>query len=48
MCCGPQSTDKTLRLIPNRWHVVMKEPGNEKILQEILEWMEARLPNASS
>ena len=38
-----QAQDKTFRLIPERWHVLLKEPGNEKILEEVITWLKARL-----
>jgi hypothetical protein len=34
-----QSTDKELVTIPKMWHVLVKEPGNEKIIGRILEWI---------
>jgi alpha-beta hydrolase superfamily lysophospholipase len=45
MCCGAhaQAKDKTFRLIPGRWHVLLKEPGNRDILQEVIAWLDARL-----
>eukprot|EP00884_Botryococcus_braunii_P002740 jgi/Botrbrau1/12467/Bobra.0169s0014.1 len=41
------SKDKALHMVPKRWHVLMKEPGHEEILRQILDWMEARLPSTS-
>ena len=38
-----QSTDKTFRLIPGRWHVLLKEPGNDVILKEVISWMNERV-----
>ena len=38
-----QSTDKTFRLIPGRWHVLLKEPGNDLILKEVIRWVGERV-----
>ena len=37
------STDKELHIIAKRWHVIVKEPGNEEILKTMVAWMERRL-----
>lgn len=37
------SADKELHIIPERWHVIIKEPGNEEILRTMVAWMERRL-----
>ncbi len=37
-----QTKDKTFRLIEKRWHVLLKEPGNAEILQEVIAWLKAR------
>lgn len=34
-----QSEDKQLRLPNHMWHVLMREDGNEKILEEIISWI---------
>jgi hypothetical protein len=34
-----QSTDKELVTLPKMWHVLVKEPGNEKIITRILDWI---------
>lgn len=34
-----QSTDKEFRLIPGRWHVLLKEPGNDAIFKQVISWM---------
>lgn len=34
-----KSEDKTLRLVNHMWHVLPKEPHNERILAEMIEWM---------
>lgn len=34
-----QSTDKELVTLPKMWHVLIKEPGNEKIISRILDWI---------
>lgn len=39
LCCPPQSTDKTLRLVNHMWHVLVKEAHNEKICDEIAQWL---------
>lgn len=41
-CCRRQSPDKTLRLLTNFWHVLTKEEGNESLLRECIEWIQAR------
>ncbi|CAK0746028.1 hypothetical protein CVIRNUC_001662 [Coccomyxa viridis] len=38
-----KSKDKRFKLIPSRWHVILKEPGNEDILKEVMSWMDQRL-----
>lgn len=38
-----QSSDKTLRLVNHMWHVLVKESGNETLLQEIIEWISSRV-----
>ncbi len=37
------SKDKAFRPRPGRWHVLLKEPGNEDILQEVIAWLKERL-----
>lgn len=39
-----QTDDKTLHLVDNFWHVLTKEPGNEKIRADCIAWMHKRLP----
>jgi acylglycerol lipase len=34
-----QSKDKTLRLINSFWHILVREPGNEKINAAIADWV---------
>lgn len=36
------SQDKTLRILKGRWHILTKEPGNDEVLKEIVEWCDAR------
>ncbi|KAK9846479.1 hypothetical protein WJX81_004951 [Elliptochloris bilobata] len=43
-----KSTDKELHIIPMRWHVIIKEPGNEEILRDMIAWMEKRLHGRDS
>ena len=38
-----KSGDKTLRLVNSFWHVLLKEPSNEKILAMMTEWILARV-----
>lgn len=38
-----KSADKTLRLVNHMWHVLVKEEGNERILNDIIEWIHARV-----
>ncbi len=44
LCCNPavQSTDKQLCLVNHMWHVLGKEPGNDKVLADIIDWVLAR------
>eukprot|EP00955_Chlamydomonas_euryale_P111652 366082-Chlamydomonas_euryale.AAC.20 len=37
------SEDKTLRLVNHMWHILAKEPGNEKVLAEVTGWFDAHL-----
>ncbi len=37
-----QSPDKQLQLVNSMWHVLTKEPGNEAVLAEAIEWILAR------
>ncbi|KAL4527302.1 hypothetical protein Ndes2526A_g08907 [Nannochloris sp. 'desiccata'] len=37
-----KSEDKTLRLVNHMWHVLPKEPYNERLLNEMIEWMVKR------
>ncbi|KXZ55885.1 hypothetical protein GPECTOR_2g1436 [Gonium pectorale] len=37
-----QSTDKTFVSPPAMWHILLKEHGNEKIKQQVMEWLDAR------
>ena len=41
--CAAQSKDKAFKLIPGRWHVLLKEPGNEDILKEVIAWLKERV-----
>jgi esterase/lipase len=34
-----RSDDKALRLVNHMWHILVREEGNEKINQEIAEWV---------
>ena len=38
------SADKSLRLFPGRWHVLLREPGADGVVAEVLSWLAARLP----
>lgn len=38
-----RATDKTIRLVNHMWHVLVKEGGNEILLEELIAWMQARL-----
>ena len=38
-----QTKDKQFKLIPGRWHVLLKEPGNDVILKEVISWMQERV-----
>lgn len=34
-----QSKDKSLRLINHMWHILVREPGHEKINAAIADWV---------
>ena len=34
-----QSDDKTIRFVNSMWHVLVKEPGNEEVLQTLVQWI---------
>lgn len=38
-----QSEDKELVKLPKMWHVLIKEPGNDKIIARITEWVLERV-----
>ena len=38
----PQAEDKELVLLPDMWHILVKEKGQEKIIAHIIEWLAAR------
>lgn len=38
-----KSKDKELVSMPKMWHVLIKEPGNEKIITRIVEWVLQRI-----
>lgn len=38
-----QTSDKTLRLVNTMWHALVKELGNEEVLQEVIAWLDARV-----
>ncbi|GIL93053.1 hypothetical protein Vretifemale_20532 [Volvox reticuliferus] len=42
------STDKTLRLLNQQWHVLMKEEGWEALLEETVAWLAARATNSGA
>jgi acylglycerol lipase len=37
------SADKTLRLVNQMWHILVKEEGNEKVRDTMIEWMLERI-----
>jgi esterase/lipase len=41
-CRAVQATDKELVMVSNHWHVLIKEPGNEKIVERIIDWVHKR------
>lgn len=43
-----KSKDKTLRLVNQMWHVLVREAGNEKILAEMIDWMSQRTSTIDS
>ena len=38
------STDKTLKIYPSYFHEIHNEPGHITVIQDMNEWMSARLP----
>lgn len=34
-----QSADKELVMLPDMWHVLIKEPGNERVIDRMEEWL---------
>lgn len=42
-CASWQAMDKTFRLLPGHWHVLLKEDGNESILEEVIAWLKERV-----
>ena len=40
---GAGSADKTFVSLPGRWHILVREPGNEEVLARIIDWCDARL-----
>ncbi|WIA30766.1 hypothetical protein OEZ86_000826 [Tetradesmus obliquus] len=42
------STDKTLHLVDNMWHVLTKEPGNQQLLQQCIAWLTKRAATAAA
>lgn len=39
------SDDKTLKLYEGYYHEVLNEPGKERVMEDLLTWMEERLPD---
>jgi esterase/lipase len=37
------STDKQLHIVTDMWHILTKEPGNDKILAQVIAWIQERL-----
>jgi len=37
------SADKTFVSLPDRWHILVREPGNEAVQARIIQWCDARL-----
>lgn len=37
-----QATDKQLVMLPDRWHILIMEPGREKLIQQMAEWVSSR------
>lgn len=44
LCDWVCSTDKQLKIYPGLYHEIFNEPEREQVLQDMLEWCEARLP----
>ena len=42
-CAAAGSADKTFASLPGRWHVLVREPGNEALLGRIIQWCDERL-----
>jgi alpha-beta hydrolase superfamily lysophospholipase len=51
--CGPHvvdragSPDKTLRMYPGLWHEIMNEPEREKVISDLISWLEERIKPAA-
>lgn len=47
--CGPHvveragSPDKTLRMYPGLWHEIMNEPERERVISDLISWLEERI-----
>ena len=42
------SDDKTLKLYEGYYHEVLNEPGKERVMEDLLEWLESRLDGGES
>jgi hypothetical protein len=41
-CSCLQATDKQLVMLPDRWHILIMEPGKEELVQQMAEWVSSR------
>ena len=37
-----QAKDKEFVLLPNMWHVLVKEEGEQKVIARVVDWLSAR------
>lgn len=51
--CGPHvveragSPDKTLRMYPGLWHEILNEPERERVISDLISWLEERIKPAA-
>jgi lysophospholipase len=42
LCERAGSQDKTLKIYPGLWHEIFNEPEKDRVLSDVIEWLEAR------
>ncbi len=45
---GPDSSDKTLKLYEGLYHEILNEPERLQVLADVVEWLDARSPEAAA